>query len=265
MKKIIACVLCFVMVLSCVAFASCASVKKDLGVVTDSVYGKTPDEAYREGISVFEGKQYSASVDMELSFKVAVINLDLLDCEDVYFYTYDHENQHYGVSIDLQKELSNPIAGTIIKSITGEDVTSLLKEDLPATEYRVWHYNGIYYTKAGNEKRQHADESTVETIGNPFEKAVETLMAEGDGELTCYIGEEASFQIVVDNPRDFQINTEGLHNQEVYTVFFDRLGRITEIDVYLDAPMLGLSFEIDYDYDNIRVTPPADLENYIAE
>lgn len=240
MKKFLICLLSVLLICSSLLLSSCDSSDK-----IDDINGLSAEEAYTRAIASLDDiERYRVDLDMKGSIKI-LFSIPLFEAEDFYYYIYDGDNGHYGITDEGVEQL---------KESDVEDILNEMQEEL-------WYYNGVCYVRDGGFKYKF--ESEVNPIErSDYEIAVEEVLAENSGKVQCYKdGDKYYFTVTIKDPSEAKLFEDA--DKEVYTVYFDEDGYISNIHVYAKTGMFEYEYDSEYSYDDVpAVTPPSDAQNY---
>ncbi len=259
MKKIIALTLSLVMFVSCILFTSCDAIE-----IVESIDGYTARQAFENAYApmTVDGN-YKITLSMEEKLTIGSIKLKLFSLKEYYTDIYDGDNEYHGVSEDLDEQLNKPsILGWICNKVLGLNLAEAFYNELKDSELEIWCYEGNYYVRNETSKRKYAS-YTVQLQQSDYEKAVSTILAEDYGTLTYYRdGDDYYFTVVIEDASKMQLSQEGGVGKEEYKVYLSSSGKLEKIEINLYFNALTVETVLDYSYDNIEVTPPADISEY---
>lgn len=244
MKRILTLSVLFLLLLSILALSSCNVAK----TVVDSIDGLTPKEAYDLAIEAIESAdKYETRLNMRTEVKVLGITVYALDIEDFYYYIYEGENQHCGITDSAKEKLED------------EDVADVLD----GYEDELWYVDGICYLREGNSKTCFAS-SYSPILKSEYEEAVEEILDGGIGEYTCYKDGDRYYFTIEVSGEDAMLDSEA--ESEIYTVYFTEDGYLDEI--FVDVKYAALvSYKVGARYlygDAVKsITPPEDADSYV--
>ena len=244
MKKITSLALVLVLIISVFGFTSCAG-----AVEVDTIDGSTPEEAYTRAIQrLDEIDKYYVNLDMKASMKLAIVEIPIMNIEGFYFYSYEGDNVHCGITDSAMEQMEN---ADVADAVSGY-------------EKEMWYVDGVCYVDTGSSLYKF--ESSYCPIENSqYERAVKELIDEGEGEFHCYKKGDL-YYFTITNTDNSNMKFEVGADKETFTVYFDEKGFIQEINVRIELggiSILTLASRYFYGDDAEHVTAPANKEEFL--
>lgn len=248
MKRVLSIILTCVLLISSLSLVSCSSAKE-----VDDINGLSAEEAYFNAMElIHESGRYEILVDMKMSINLLFIPIPINN-EGFYFYSYDGDNEHHGLTEAGDKFMNNDL----MQSVAGDMLAGYDKE--------IWYVDGVCYriSSSGEKTWFEADSSPV--IRSELEREVNNILEYDIADATCFKkGDQYYFELVLTG-YDTRLDIAGT-TEEVYTIYFDEDGYIETISVDCEAEGFSYTLTMHYTYDGLDpITAPADASSYREE
>ena len=248
MKRVLSILLITVILISTLSLVSCGSARE-----VDDINGKSAEEAYFDAMALInEGQRYEVVVDMKVTVKLLFIPIPI-GVDGFYFYSYDGDNEHHGLTEEGEEFLNNDLISTFAPDM------------LSGYDKEIWYVDGMCYQISSDGEKSKFASDTSPVIRSELEREVNIILQNDIAEATCYKkGGQYYFELTLEG-YDTRLDVIGA-TKEVYTIYFDEDGYIETINVVCEAEDYTSTLTMHYTYDGLApITAPADVSSFRDE